>query len=55
MDIKQSVLRCVRDKYADFNGRAGRPEFWWFALFVGIGHLALNAWAIVRVFPNIDS
>ena len=33
MDFKQSVLRCVRDKYADFNGRAGRPEFWWFALF----------------------
>ena len=33
MDIKQSVLRCLRDKYADFNGRAGRPEFWWFALF----------------------
>ena len=33
MDFKQSVLRCVRDKYVDFNGRAGRPEFWWFALF----------------------
>ena len=33
MDLKQSVLRCLRDKYADFNGRAGREEFWWFALF----------------------
>jgi len=33
MDFKQSILRCVRDKYADFNGRASRPEFWWFALF----------------------
>jgi uncharacterized membrane protein YhaH (DUF805 family) len=33
MDIKQSVIRCLRDKYADFNGRAGRAEFWWFALF----------------------
>lgn len=32
MDFKQSVIRCVRDKYADFNGRAGRPEFWWFML-----------------------
>lgn len=32
MDFKQAVLRCVRDKYADFNGRAARPEFWWFAL-----------------------
>jgi uncharacterized membrane protein YhaH (DUF805 family) len=33
MDFKQSILHCVRDKYADFNGRASRPEFWWFALF----------------------
>ena len=32
MDFKQAVLRCVRDKYADFSGRAGRSEFWWFAL-----------------------
>jgi uncharacterized membrane protein YhaH (DUF805 family) len=32
MDFKQAVIRCLRDKYADFNGRAGRPEFWWFAL-----------------------
>lgn len=32
MDFKQAVIRCVRDKYADFNGRAGLPEFWWFAL-----------------------
>jgi uncharacterized membrane protein YhaH (DUF805 family) len=32
MDFKQSVTTCLR-KYADFNGRAGRSEFWWFALF----------------------
>jgi uncharacterized membrane protein YhaH (DUF805 family) len=32
MDFKQAVLRCVRDKYADFSGRASRSEFWWFAL-----------------------
>ena len=32
MDFKQSVTTCLR-KYADFSGRAGRPEFWWFALF----------------------
>ena len=31
MDFKQSVTTCLR-KFADFNGRAGRPEFWWFAL-----------------------
>ena len=32
MDFKQAVIRCVRDKYAEFNGRASRSEFWWFAL-----------------------
>lgn len=42
MDIQQAVLRCVRDKYADFNGRAGRPEFWWFALALFGLHVLLN-------------
>ena len=32
MDFKQAVTTCLR-KYADFTGRAGRSEFWWFALF----------------------
>jgi uncharacterized membrane protein YhaH (DUF805 family) len=32
MDFKQAVIRCVKDKYAEFGGRAGRPEFWWFML-----------------------
>lgn len=32
MDFKQAVIRCLRDNYANFNGRAGRPEFWWFML-----------------------
>ena len=32
MDFKQSVIRCLRDKYVDFNGRASRSEYWWFFL-----------------------
>jgi uncharacterized membrane protein YhaH (DUF805 family) len=32
MDFKQAITTCLR-KYADFTGRAGRPEYWWFALF----------------------
>jgi uncharacterized membrane protein YhaH (DUF805 family) len=32
MDFKQAVIRCLRDNYANFNGRAARPEFWWFML-----------------------
>ena len=30
-DIVSAVRTCLR-KYADFTGRAARPEFWWFAL-----------------------
>ena len=29
----QSISICLK-KYADFNGRASRPEFWWFQLFI---------------------
>jgi uncharacterized membrane protein YhaH (DUF805 family) len=42
MDFKQSVIRCLRDKYVDFNGRASRPEFWWFTLFSFVIALVLN-------------
>ena len=33
MDFQTAVRVCLQQKYADFNGRASRPEFWWFALF----------------------
>jgi uncharacterized membrane protein YhaH (DUF805 family) len=32
MDIQSAVKICFQ-KYVDFNGRAARPEFWWFFLF----------------------
>jgi uncharacterized membrane protein YhaH (DUF805 family) len=32
MDFKQAVITCLRDKYVDFSGRAGKAEFWWFFL-----------------------
>ncbi len=31
-DIVAAIKTCL-NKYADFNGRAARPEFWWFTLF----------------------
>jgi uncharacterized membrane protein YhaH (DUF805 family) len=31
-DFVNSVKTCFQ-KYADFTGRAARPEFWWFVLF----------------------
>jgi len=36
MEFKQSVQVCLRDKYADFSGRAPRSEYWWFALFYAV-------------------
>ena len=33
MTFYESIRVCLR-KYAEFNGRASRPEFWWFTLFV---------------------
>ncbi len=32
MNFGESISVCFK-KYADFNGRAARPEFWWFFLF----------------------
>ena len=32
MTFGQSISTCLA-KYVDFNGRASRPEFWWFYLF----------------------
>ena len=33
MTFTQSIKLCFA-KYADFNGRAKRPEYWWFFLFL---------------------
>ena len=30
----QNAIRICFVKYADFTGRASRPEFWWFTLFI---------------------
>lgn len=37
----ESIRKCLT-KYADFNGRASRSEFWWFALFVVLCTSALE-------------
>ena len=33
MNFGQAISTCLR-QYATFAGRASRPEFWWFFLFV---------------------
>ena len=36
----QEAIRVCFQKYADFNGRASRSEYWWFFLFVVLASLA---------------
>jgi uncharacterized membrane protein YhaH (DUF805 family) len=42
MSFSDAVVACVR-KYAEFTGRATRPEFWWFLLFTVVVGSALGA------------
>lgn len=35
MTFFEAIERCFK-KFAEFNGRAGREEFWWWVLFVFI-------------------
>lgn len=41
MTFQEAIKLCFQ-KYADFNGRAKRPEFWWFALFMFLASLILG-------------
>jgi uncharacterized membrane protein YhaH (DUF805 family) len=41
MTFQDSIRVCFK-KYADFTGRAGRPEYWWFILFIVIASLAAS-------------
>lgn len=41
MSFSDAIKICFQ-KYMDFNGRAKRPEFWWFALFCVVVSLALG-------------
>ena len=43
MDFMTSVKTCLAEKYAEFNGRASRPEFWWFVLFCLIVNVVAGA------------
>ena len=38
MNFKNTIKTCLKDKYANFKGRASRSEFWFFYLFLVIGY-----------------
>ena len=48
MSFTESIKTCFQ-KYIDFRGRAGRPEFWWFILFTVVVLIA-TGW-----IPYIDN
>ncbi len=41
MSFTDAVKTCFR-KYATFSGRASRPEYWWFMLFLVLGSIVLG-------------
>jgi uncharacterized membrane protein YhaH (DUF805 family) len=49
MSFQDAVRTCLTQKYADFNGRARRSEFWFFILFtVIVGFVATVIDAIIH-------
>jgi uncharacterized membrane protein YhaH (DUF805 family) len=42
MTFSQAIAACF-SQYASFNGRATRPEFWWFFLFQVLASLAASS------------
>ena len=50
MTFQQSVQTCL-NKYADFTGKASRPEYWWFFLFTFIIGLVAGIFDGV-IFPG---
>ena len=56
MTFSESVSTCLLKKYADFEGRARRSEFWWFELFqllvsIGLG-ISSGVLGISEVLAN---
>jgi uncharacterized membrane protein YhaH (DUF805 family) len=52
MNFVDAVKKCFA-KFADFNGRAGLSEFWWFILFSFLGGLVLGI--VSSILANIFS
>jgi uncharacterized membrane protein YhaH (DUF805 family) len=46
------AIQTVFRKYAEFTGRATRPEFWWWALFNVLVVGALNLFNVIRIGDN---
>ncbi len=60
MTFQESIKACF-NKFADFNGRAKLPEYWWFALFCFLGAIVLEvassylswAFSLATLIPSL--
>ena len=60
MNFQDAIKLCFQ-KYADFSGRAKRPEFWWFVLFCIVVSLLLEvvgsyiswAFSLATMLPSL--
>ena len=50
----QDAVKRVFNKYAEFNGRASRAEFWWFILFTFIVNAVLGILAAITNWGVIN-
>ena len=41
MSFTDAIRTCLR-KYVTFSGRASRPEYWWFILFLFLGGMVAS-------------
>ncbi|MFF3029169.1 MULTISPECIES: DUF805 domain-containing protein [unclassified Microbacterium] len=48
MSFGEAITTVLR-KYADFTGRAARPEFWWWILFSALVAAALGVFEVLPV------
>lgn len=56
MTFKQALKFCLSQKgYANFQGRASRSEFWWFALFVFMVYFVFFVAHFILVFEYKDN
>ena len=46
MTFSESINTCLREKYAKFEGRASRSEYWWFTLMLWIGYAFFGFMAV---------
>lgn len=53
MDFVTAVKTCLTQKYATFQGRASRSEYWWFFLAVFIGAMITSFLGFINLIYSL--